>query len=516
MEPSYISCTLHIMCVSERNWAMKASILESYSADNADLTGVEAMFAALGHFSTLSIKIAFTAVVYPCLMLAYLGEAAYLSKHHEDIQRSFYKAIPEPVFWPVFVVATLAAVVGSQAAISATFSIISQCSALHCFPRVKIVHTSSKIYGQIYIPEVNWILMCLCLAVTIGLRDTNKIGHAYGLAVTIVMFVTTILMAMVMIIVWNKTLTATAAFLIFFGSVELLYMTAAFCKVLEGGWMSLLLSFVFMVIMFSWNYGTLKKHQFDVDNKVSVDRILSLGPSLGMVRVPGISLVYTNLTTGIPAIFGHFVTNLPAFHQVLIFVCVKSVQVPRISEKDRFSISRVGPKEFGMYRCILMYGYKDLPHENYEFENMLVAEVIKFVENEEETLEKTTTVQSAEGIENSNSEVFIDIANRYTCLNGEENMIRSIKDIQVMLSENSPPENSSLKDETMHILRARESGMAYILGHSFAKSKKSSSIVKKFAVDIVYNFLSKNCRGPDVVLNVPHTSLLEVGMVYYV
>lgn len=137
-----------------------------------------------------------------------MGEAAFLSKHHDDIQRSFYKAIPgkkflsglisfeifcavlftkslslyaEAVFWPVFIVATLAAVVGSQAVISATFSIISQCCALSCFPRVKIVHTSSKIYGQIYIPEVNWILMCLCLAVTIGLRDTNMMGHAYGI-----------------------------------------------------------------------------------------------------------------------------------------------------------------------------------------------------------------------------------------------------------------------------------------------------------------------------------------------
>lgn len=93
----------------------------------------------------------------------------------------------------MFLVATLAAVVGSQAVISATFSIISQCSALHCFPRVKIVHTSSKIYGQIYIPEINWILLCLCLAVTIGLRDTNKIGAAYGIALShfLLYFITT-------------------------------------------------------------------------------------------------------------------------------------------------------------------------------------------------------------------------------------------------------------------------------------------------------------------------------------
>ncbi|KAK9279140.1 hypothetical protein L1049_012817 [Liquidambar formosana] len=198
------------------------------------ITGVEMMFADLGHFSPLSIKIAFTFLVYPSLILAYMGEAAFLSRHHEDIQRSFYKAIPEAVFWPVFIVATLASVVGSQAAISATFSIVSQCCALNCFPHVKIVHTSSRIYGQIYIPEVNWMLMCLCLAVTIGLRDTNMIGHAYGLAVTTVMFVTTCLTAMVMIIVWKQKITITVAFLVLFGSVELLYISASSFKVPGG------------------------------------------------------------------------------------------------------------------------------------------------------------------------------------------------------------------------------------------------------------------------------------------
>lgn len=91
----------------------------------------------------------------------------------------------EAVFWPVFVVATFASVVGSQAVISATFSLVNQCCALNCFPHVKTMHTSNQIYGQIYIPEVNWMLMCLCLAVTIGLRDTNMIGHAYGTSLSI-------------------------------------------------------------------------------------------------------------------------------------------------------------------------------------------------------------------------------------------------------------------------------------------------------------------------------------------
>ncbi|KAI3678522.1 hypothetical protein L6452_37818 [Arctium lappa] len=473
------------------------------------ITGVETMFADLGHFSTLSVKIAFTFLVYPCLVLAYLGEAAFLSRHHEDIQRSFYKAIPEAVFWPVFIVATFAAVVGSQAAISATFSIISQCCALNCFPHVKIVHTSRKIYGQVYIPEVNWMLLSLCLAVTIGLRDTNMIGHAYGLAVTTVMFVTTCLMTMVMIIVWKQQIITAAAFLVVFGSIELLYLSAAFFKVPEGGWIPLLLSLTIMSVMFVWNYGKLKKHEFDLENKVSMNRILSLGPSLGMVRVPGIGLVYTNLVMGIPAIFGHFVTNLPAFHQVLVFVCVKSVQVPYVGAEERMLVGRVGPREFHMFRCIVRYGYKDVHHENYNFENRLVAALVEYVEKEGKSKDEFGDTES----DNLDDDMPPQLA--FTLPDHEEKMVRSFKEIEESFA-GCLETHSTLKDESIQILRAREAGIAYILGHSYAKAKKSSSIFAKLAIDVVYSFLSRNCRGTDVVLNVPHTSLLEVGMIYYV
>ncbi|KAL9371284.1 hypothetical protein Peur_036424 [Populus x canadensis] len=481
------------------------------------ITGVETMFADLGHFSSSSIKVAFTCVVYPCLILAYMGEAAFLSKHHEDIQRSFYKAIPESVFWPVFIVATFAAVVGSQAVISATFSMISQCCALNCFPRVKIVHTSSKIYGQIYIPEVNWMLMCLCLAVTIGLRDTNMMGHAYGLAVTTVMFVTTCLMALVMIIVWKKKIIIAVAFLLFFGSIEVLYISASVYKVPEGGWIPLVLSLIFMVLMYIWNYGTMKKHQFDVENKVSMNRIVSLGPSLGMVRVPGIGLVYSNLAIGVPAVFGHFVTNLPAFHQVLVFVCVKSVQVPHVSENERLLISRVGPKEYGMFRCIVRYGYKDLQQENYDFENRLVSGIVQFVETEEESASKLTSESFGE-FENTAFKGFVASEHPYTDSRHKEKMVPSSCDIQAQVAKTGSErlENTQLNHESLQILKAKESGVAYILGHSHAKAKKSSSIIKKIAINVVYTFLSKNSREPDVILNVPHTSLLEVGMIYYV
>ncbi|KAJ7525557.1 hypothetical protein O6H91_17G056600 [Diphasiastrum complanatum] len=144
------------------------------------ITGAEAMFADLGHFNKQAIQIAFSSMVYPSLIITYAGEAAYLIKHPENLEDAYFKSIPRPIYWPMFIISTLAAIVASQALISATFSIIKQSMALGCFPRVKLIHTSKKDEGQIYSPEINYILMVLCLAIVIGFRNGTQIGNAFG------------------------------------------------------------------------------------------------------------------------------------------------------------------------------------------------------------------------------------------------------------------------------------------------------------------------------------------------
>ncbi|KAJ0986635.1 hypothetical protein J5N97_004991 [Dioscorea zingiberensis] len=157
------------------------------------ITGAEAMFADLGHFSVISIQIAFTCVVFPCLLLAYMGQAAYLLKNPTSVERIFYDSVPDIFFWPVFVIATLAAMIASQAMISATFSCVKQSMALGCFPRLKIIHTSKRFMGQIYIPVINWFLMIMCIAVVASFRSTTDIANAYGIAEVGVMLVSTTL-----------------------------------------------------------------------------------------------------------------------------------------------------------------------------------------------------------------------------------------------------------------------------------------------------------------------------------
>ncbi|KAJ7959546.1 Potassium transporter [Quillaja saponaria] len=516
------------------------------------ITGSEAMFADLGHFSYTAIQMAFTFLVYPALILAYMGQAAYLSKHHHTSDRiSFYVSVPEIVRWPVLVLAILASVVGSQAIISGTFSIINQSQSLGCFPRVKVVHTSEKIHGQIYIPEINWMLMILCIAVTIGFRDTKHMGNASGLAVMTVMLVTTCLTSLVIILCWHKPPIVALFFLLFFGSVELLYFSASLTKFREGAWLPILLALFLMTIMFMWHYATIKKYEYDVQNKVSLEWLLALGPSLGISRVPGIGLVFTDLTSGIPANFSRFVTNLPAFHRILVFVCVKSVPVPYVPFAERYLVGRVGPAAHRSYRCIVRYGYRDVHQDVDSFEAELVAKLADFIrydwyqrhgtnfctENDtarsnESSSDRLTVIgtvgfswspayEHEESVQPASVSVSFPTVESVTDIIEMEPICLAERRVRFAVDEESESDAQNdigfqLQEELEDLYAAQQAGTAFILGHSHVQAKQGSSFFKKLSINYGYNFLRKNCRGPDVALKVPPVSLLEVGMVYIV
>ncbi|VAH90762.1 unnamed protein product [Triticum turgidum subsp. durum] len=502
------------------------------------MTGSEAMFADLGHFSYSAIQLAFTSLVYPALILAYMGQAAYLSKHHDfysNSQVGFYIAVPDKVRWPVLVLAILASVVGSQAIISGTFSIINQSQSLSCFPRVKVVHTSEKIHGQIYIPEINWLLMILCIAVTVGFRDTKHMGNASGLAVITVMLVTTFLTSLVIMVCWHKPPLLALGFLLFFGSVEALYFSASLIKFLEGAWLPILLALILMAVMLVWHITTIKKYEFDLQNKVTLEWLLALGDKLGMVRVPGIGLVYTDLTSGVPANFSRFVTNLPAFHKVLVFVCVKSVPVPYVFPAERYLVGRVGPPGHRSYRCIVRYGYRDVHQDVDSFETELIESLAMFIKlnasyrcsevSQSEQLEEwepgltvigsnTLRDHASYDLQDSvqHSAASVEVADSPGGTGLESNSSKQVRFFIDSLVV-SPEADKQVAEELEALAAAREAGTAFILGHSHVQCKPGSSVVKKLTV-VGYNFLRRNCRGPDVVLRVPPASLLEVGMVY--
>lgn len=374
-----------------------------------------------------------------------------------------------------------------------------------------------------------------------------------GLAVMTVMLVTTCLMSLVIILCWHKPPIFALAFLLFFGSIELLYFSASLTKFREGAWLPILLALLLTTVMFVWHYATIKKYEFDLHNKVSLDWLLALGSSLGIARVPGIGLVFTDLTSGIPANFSRFVTNLPAFHRILVFVCVKSVPVPFVPPAERYLVGRVGPAAHRSYRCIVRYGYRDVHQDVDSFETELISKLADFirydwckdtdttslcsdnaaVRSNESTSDGrlavigTVSFFSTPAYENDDTLQPASVSGGFTSVDSvtdiiEMEPIRAVeRRVRFAVDNDSEADARSeidlqLRKELEELHAAQEAGTAFILGHSHVRAKQGSSILKRLAINFGYNFLRRNCRGPDVALKVPPVSLLEVGMVYVV
>ncbi|KAG2681007.1 hypothetical protein I3843_11G124700 [Carya illinoinensis] len=424
------------------------------------VAGTEAMFAELGYFTAASMRVTFSCL-YPCLILQYMGQAAFISKNFSEVSMSFYASIP-------------------------------------------------------------------------------------GIAYLTVTFVTTCLMSLIINLVWHKSLVFSLIFILFFGSIELIFLSSSCMRIPKGGWVPLVIAVVFLFIMYVWHYGSRKKYLYDQHNKVSMRWILTQGPSLGVIKVPGIGLVYTELATGVPAMFNHFLTNLPAFYQVVVFVCVKTVPVPYVPLQERYLIGRIGPRSYRMYRCIVRNGYKDFNSSEDDFENDLVMSIAEFIQLEAEgprTLDgsvdgRMAVVRTSEKfgtrLRRSESAFFGESSSSSpltssTVTSSKSATLQKLKSMnrQESIHLNNRPTvhfelvNTKYKDlhvkqELLELVEAKDAEVAYVVGHSHIKAKWNSSFLKKFAVNIVYSFLRKNCRALSVGLNIPHICLIEVGMTYHV
>ncbi|XP_073526565.1 uncharacterized protein [Phyllobates terribilis] len=321
------------------------------------ITGSEAMFADLGHFSKPSIQLAFLVTIYPSLVLTYAGQTAYLIKHPYDSTDGFYKFIPEKVYWPMFVVSTLAAVVASQSLISATFSVIKQSVVLDYFPRVKVVHTSSCKEGEVYSPEVNYILMVLCVAVILIFGDGKEIGNAFGVVVTMVMIITTLLLTLVMITIWRTPILLVTLFSATFLVMEGVYVSAVLNKLLEGGWIPFAISLILAFIMFGWFYGRQRKLDYELTHRINTERLQELLSDPRVQRVPGLCFFYTNIQDGLTPVLGHYIKNVKSLHRVTIFTTLRYLLVPKVAPHERILVKQLGIR--GVYGCVIQYGYCD-------------------------------------------------------------------------------------------------------------------------------------------------------------
>lgn len=312
------------------------------------------------------------------------------------------------------------------------------------------------------------------------------------------MFVTTCLMFLIITTVWNQNILFASLFTIIFGSVELFYLSACLTKFPHGGWLPLVFSMIIIFVMAIWHYGTSMKLSYELQNKVDFDSILNFSPGLGLVRVPGVGFVFSTIPNVIPPMFSHFITNFPAFHRIVIFVSMKTVALPRIPPEEHISISRIGPKEFGFFGCILTYGYKDSRGEFCEFEDQLLNKVSEFLVLEGSYNADEGMAAKVDWL----SDASVNDASSSDETNASSTMERA--------------EKMALRDEVTELMEQREAGVAYMIGHTEVLAHSSSSLLKKAAIDLVYGFVRRNCRQVAVALGLPRPSLIEVSITYRV
>ncbi|MBA0832969.1 hypothetical protein Goarm_017318 [Gossypium armourianum] len=457
-------------------------------------TGAEALFADLGHFSVRAIQVSMCSMVYPALILAYTGQSSYLRQYPDEVSDAFYKSVPGPLYWPMFVVSILAAAIASQAMISGTFSIVHQSLSLGCFPPVKVVYTSANHEGQVYIPAINYILMLACICVTAGFKSTVKIGNAYGTAVVFVMTLTSSLLVLVMIMIWKTNIFLIILYILTIGFVELLYLSSVLYKFTSGGYLPLAFSAVLMIIMYVWNDVYRRKYHYELDHKISPARLKEISANKNMSRIPGLAMFYSELVHGIPPIFEHYVSNVPALHSIIVFVSMKSLHINKVPPEERYFFRRVEPRELFAFRCVVRYGYKDV--REVAFEETLVTRLKEFIQ--EEILLQNQMLSTIGNKAEKGTEPEGEIVER-------NNDVANAKQVEEEIMQQ---EIEQLQKEW------EEAGIVHMIGESEVIAKKEANIMKRIVINHVYNLLKRNVSQREKVFDIPHKRMLKVGMTY--
>jgi len=242
------------------------------------MTGAEAMYADLGHFCVGAVRLSYCTLVFPCLIFSYLGQVAYLLAYPEAYTNPFWLSVPTPVYWPVLIVSTLASVVASQALISGVFSIVHQAIRLGVFPRYTVTHTDENTEGRVYIAQVNYALMLGCVVIVAGFQDATALGHAYGVAVISVMFITSFLGALVALVNYAINPAIVLPVLLFYVLIEGLFLSANLVKIPEGGWVALLMAAAVAAVKYVWWYGQKQVHSWRQAHTLSSSQCFTRGP----------------------------------------------------------------------------------------------------------------------------------------------------------------------------------------------------------------------------------------------
>jgi KUP system potassium uptake protein len=322
------------------------------------VTGAEALYADMGHFGKRAVRIAWFGLVAPALVLNYFGQGALLLRDPQAIENPFYLAFPQWALLPMVVLATAATVIASQAVISGAYSITQQAVQLGFLPRVRILHTSARTHGQIYVPAVNWMLLVAVVAVVFAFGSSAELAQAYGVAVMGTMLCTTFLTFFVVRYGWGYPLALCAAATGFFFVIESTLLASAMLKVAEGGWLPIVIGTVLLTVMLAWRRGRLLLQARLRQSSIPLDRLLESLLREPPVRVPGTAVFFTTTPESAPNALLHNLNHNKVLHERVVFLTVEIGDAPVVPEAERIEIERV---EQGFWRMTLRYGFMQRP-----------------------------------------------------------------------------------------------------------------------------------------------------------
>jgi KUP system potassium uptake protein len=322
------------------------------------ITGGEALYADMGHFGTRAIRLAWYSCVFPALLLNYFGQGALLLERPEAASNPFYAMMPAHWLYPMVILATLATVVASQALISGAFSLTRQAVQLGYLPRVTIVHTSGKTEGQIYVPEVNSLLMVACVALVLGFRQSSDLADAYGIAVTGTMAITSVLFYSVAHFRWGWSAAKAGTLLALFLTFDLSFFAACSAKIAHGGWFPLTVAVVIFTIMMTWKQGRRILGERIAADSLPLEIFLEDIDRTNPHRVGGTAVFLASTRRGTPAVLLHHFKHNKVLHQQVVILSIVTDAVPEVASADFIHIKFF---DRGFWAVTAHYGFMQTP-----------------------------------------------------------------------------------------------------------------------------------------------------------
>ncbi len=312
----------------------------------------------MGHFGRAPIRLGWFAIVLPCLTLNYFGQGALLLADPSAVENPFYSLAPGWAHYPMVAFATLATIIASQSIISGSFSLTQQAIQLGFLPRMRVVQTASHHRGQIYMPLVNWLLAAGTIAAVLGFGSSDALGGAYGIAVSLLMGITTVLAALVAL-QWGYNPIAVALVNGFFLVIDLIFIASNGVKLFEGGWFPLLIAFVVAFLMMTWRRGAIMVEQARAHLRQPEDEFVGNLLNAPPLRLPGTAAVFTAATTGIPLALTHHLRHNRVLHEKILLISGLTTDAPFVPPEKRVQVAEVGG---GITRIILFFGFMEQPN----------------------------------------------------------------------------------------------------------------------------------------------------------